>query len=337
MPRRPTKIILNPDNNPTVINTPDNDPQVVPIVEQSESDITVLNRVAPAVRPIVNTQSKTVVLSNQMPGAQGPTGADGATIRHGLGAPATGIPPLDGVHDPWRPIDAYGDWLGQPYAVSWEAGAVFTSPADPPAGGQYFWWTVAFVEPWNVWWRQTTADLTIDGTGVIALGYATQDLSAPSDLTYDAPAAIVNCTGFTLIEPYEFDSYQSLPGNEGDYYIDESNVHQPMLYGPLTAGEWGNPIALKGDPGDQGETGQTGDTGVQGDPGTPGIDNTPDSYHHVQGTPTDTWIIAHGLPFNPNWQVRDSAGSSAYGDVVHTPGLSTITFSASFSGEADGS
>lgn len=50
-------------------------------------------------------------------------------------------------------------------------------------------------------------------------------------------------------------------GNNGDYYRDTTNSN---FYGPKTAGNWGSPLDLKGDPGDDGLPGDPGDPGADG-------------------------------------------------------------------------
>jgi hypothetical protein len=77
---------------------------------------------------------------------------------------------------------------------------------------------------------------------------------------------------------------------------------------------------------------------LKGDPGAPGIPGASvgGSYHHVQGSVSDTWVIPHGLGFNPSVTVHDSAGAECVGDVTYDSfNQLTIRFSAAFSGVAD--
>lgn len=58
-------------------------------------------------------------------------------------------------------------------------------------------------------------------------------------------------------------------------------------------------------------------------------------YKHVQGTPSASWIVSHGLGKYPSVRVFDSAGTEVVGAVDYTDlNNLTITFSAAFSGEA---
>jgi hypothetical protein len=58
------------------------------------------------------------------------------------------------------------------------------------------------------------------------------------------------------------------------------------------------------------------------------------SYTHVQSTPSVTWVIDHGLGFNPNVTVIDSSGRQVEGDVAYSLDQVIVTFSAAFSGKA---
>lgn len=51
-------------------------------------------------------------------------------------------------------------------------------------------------------------------------------------------------------------------GNDGDYYRDTSNSD---FYGPKTAGNWGTPLDLQGEPGNDGNDGGDGAPGADGD------------------------------------------------------------------------
>jgi hypothetical protein len=59
------------------------------------------------------------------------------------------------------------------------------------------------------------------------------------------------------------------------------------------------------------------------------------AYTHLQGSPSDTWVINHNLNFYPNVTVQDSAGTIYEGEIAYTNLVSlTVTFSSSFSGKA---
>lgn len=64
------------------------------------------------------------------------------------------------------------------------------------------------------------------------------------------------------------------------------------------------------------------------------------AYTHVQGTPASTWTINHGLTFDPNVTVIDSAGNQVEGDVSFpAAGIVSVSFRSSagpaaFSGKA---
>ena len=58
-------------------------------------------------------------------------------------------------------------------------------------------------------------------------------------------------------------------------------------------------------------------------------------FTFVQAVPSAVWTIEHGLPFNPNITVTDSAGESVEGEVDYLPGgVVIVTFSAAFAGAA---
>jgi hypothetical protein len=112
--------------------------------------------------------------------------------------------------------------------------------------------------------------------------------------------------------------------------------------------------------GTQGTQGATG-TGTQGTQGTIGVqgaagiggadvgntDDVPEgttnkyftvarvSYEHMQGSSSNSWVIAHNLGFKPNVTVVDSAGNIVEGEITYTNSNSlTVSFQASFSGYA---
>jgi hypothetical protein len=58
-------------------------------------------------------------------------------------------------------------------------------------------------------------------------------------------------------------------------------------------------------------------------------------YRHVQGVPSDKWVINHGLNKYPSASITDTSGNVITGDVVHIDkNTLEANFSSSFSGEA---
>ena len=55
---------------------------------------------------------------------------------------------------------------------------------------------------------------------------------------------------------------------------------------------------------------------------------------HHQATPAAVWTILHGLPYNPNITVIDSAGDVVEGDIDYSLGMVTLTHSGAFAGIA---
>lgn len=59
------------------------------------------------------------------------------------------------------------------------------------------------------------------------------------------------------------------------------------------------------------------------------------TFTFAQSTPASTWIIDHNLNKKPSVSVVDTGGNLCYGEVVHNSNNRlTVTFSASFAGEA---
>lgn len=59
------------------------------------------------------------------------------------------------------------------------------------------------------------------------------------------------------------------------------------------------------------------------------------TYHHVQGTPSATWVIEHLFGKYPSVLVVDSGGSVVEGDITYDSNNQiTLNFSAAFSGDA---
>ena len=65
----------------------------------------------------------------------------------------------------------------------------------------------------------------------------------------------------------------------------------------------------------KGEKGDQGNPGIQGPPGLPG--GAPQAYVHSQVTPENVWTITHGLGYNPNVTIVDSAGTEVIGLVKY--------------------
>ena len=93
------------------------------------------------------------------------------------------------------------------------------------------------------------------------------------------------------------------------------------------SGNW-TLLAAKGSQGDLGPMGPQGPQGVAGE--TQVI-----AYTHNQSAVSDTWIINHGLSFQPSVQVVDSAGSTIEGVVNYNSSSQlTVQFSVALSGTA---
>jgi hypothetical protein len=169
--------------------------------------------------------------------------------------PATGIPPLDGINDPWRPIDQDGDWVSQFYAVTWEAGGELPTEITGPADG-YSWYVpgLSMVDNLTPTWEEylasppnsgevapavlTNYTFADDGTGILGLGF--YDATDPPDSDIDLADYIGD--GVTIIEPYEFPAPSeavAIPGPDGAYYTDLTDLSTPVFYGPKTDGDWG--------------------------------------------------------------------------------------------------
>lgn len=79
--------------------------------------------------------------------------------------------------------------------------------------------------------------------------------------------------------------------------------------------------------------GPIGPQGPQGPPGSSG--SAAGSFTHVQGLPSDTWVIVHSLGFYPAVTVIDSGGTMVEGDVHYdSPNQVTLSFNGAFSGTA---
>lgn len=66
------------------------------------------------------------------------------------------------------------------------------------------------------------------------------------------------------------------------------------------------------------------------------IPSTPNSsYTHVQNTPSNVWVVPHGLAKYPSVTVMDSGGGLVDGDIAFdTLNRITLRFSSAFSGKA---
>jgi len=59
------------------------------------------------------------------------------------------------------------------------------------------------------------------------------------------------------------------------------------------------------------------------------------SFHHQQGTSSNTWTITHNLNFYPNVTVVNSAGTIVEGEITYTNKNSLVlNFQSAFSGNA---
>lgn len=57
------------------------------------------------------------------------------------------------------------------------------------------------------------------------------------------------------------------------------------------------------------------------------------AYVHTQTTPASTWVINHGLSYNPSVTIVSTNGDLVHGDVNYSGAQQiTINFSAPFSG-----
>lgn len=102
------------------------------------------------------------------------------------------------------------------------------------------------------------------------------------------------------------------PGDAGDGYITEDDGHLHVWDGD----SWTDVGNIQGPPGPIGPPGPNGD------------------YRFVQATPSATWTIAHGLSFQPNVTVVDSAGAQVEGDIAYVGSTVVVTFSVAFAGTA---
>jgi hypothetical protein len=58
-------------------------------------------------------------------------------------------------------------------------------------------------------------------------------------------------------------------------------------------------------------------------------------YEHEQVTPSATWVIEHGLAYDPNVTLIDSTGAEFWADhVLHEAGVVTVTLSGATGGRA---
>lgn len=76
------------------------------------------------------------------------------------------------------------------------------------------------------------------------------------------------------------------------------------------------------------------EVGIQGPPGA-SPEGADLHYVHLQGTPSDEWIITHNLGKYPAVHVEDSTGEQCIGTIEFLSfNQLSITFSAAFSGRA---
>lgn len=95
-------------------------------------------------------------------------------------------------------------------------------------------------------------------------------------------------------------------GIDGDFYINTDNND---MYGPKTAGVWGDPVDL--------------------------VTPAELGYVHTQSVPATIWTITHGLGFIPNITVVNSFGEVVEGSYTYTSDTTVeLTFDGAFSGKA---
>lgn len=79
-----------------------------------------------------------------------------------------------------------------------------------------------------------------------------------------------------------------------------------------------------------GEVGPPGPPGVQGPPGSAAA-----TFTFVQGTPSNTWVITHNLPYPPNVTLIDTSDTQIEGSVMYSSATTiTVTLSAATAGKA---
>jgi hypothetical protein len=96
-------------------------------------------------------------------------------------------------------------------------------------------------------------------------------------------------------------------------------------------------VTPSGSPGPKGDKGDQGDASVvPGPPGPPGAPGSaPQAYEHDQAISSTVWTITHNLGYRPNVLVKDSAGTTQFGETEHVSiNELTITFLAPFGGKA---
>jgi len=75
--------------------------------------------------------------------------------------------------------------------------------------------------------------------------------------------------------------------------------------------------------------------GPQGPAGPPGPKGDDSNYTHHQTTPSEVWVIEHGLDKFPAVDVVDSASNVVIGEIHYdNPTRVTITFQSAFAGRA---
>jgi hypothetical protein len=127
-------------------------------------------------------------------------------------------------------------------------------------------------------------------------------------------------------------------GRLGDFFFDQTNGY---LYGPKTAGGWGGYIPLSAfapldDLEDVDTAGVVDQEVLMYEESTETWVAQKIRHRHDQGTPSDTWTIAHGLKTKPAAvAVFDTSNTMVYGDVDHTNENNLVLrFSLPFAGVA---
>lgn len=127
-----------------------------------------------------------------------------------------------------------------------------------------------------------------------------------------------------LVPAYpERDTTLLLPADEGSYVIPPMGGFPVDVVNPADDQQAEVDVTML-----PGVPGQRGPRGPQGPPGD-------GSYRFIQSNSSTIWVIPHGLGFNPNIRVQDSAGTDIEGDVhYNSTSELQINFSRATSGIA---
>lgn len=115
---------------------------------------------------------------------------------------------------------------------------------------------------------------------------------------------------------------------EANFLVIEDPIYNYVEVTDAAPGAKGDQGEASTVPGPTGPIGQTGPQGPMGDPGKV-------SYTHDQVSPSDLWVIEHGLLYCPNVSVIDSSGAVVVGDVSYVDANTIeVRFTAAFGGKA---